>query len=423
MTDGGIKSKPAYLPGGPRGPTNANQIVVDRAASSTLPYPAMNHHVTSSAPPTLLFVPDISGFTQFVNETEISHSRHIIEELLEVLIDANEIGLSVSEIEGDAILFYRDGPAPSAAELLAQVQRMYVQYHAHLKKYETLRICQCGACSTASGLTLKFIAHYGEVGRQHVKDYSKLFGRNVIVVHRLMKNSVPYKEYVLLTQQLVNACSNSVPIREAAWLPPEPGEELYDFGSAEYCYISLAPLEAYVPEPSIEDYSLHGATVKVLEFETVIEASIDMVFNVVSDLSARHYWMVGLTGSDMLNSKIARSGSTHRCIMKGDESDPFFVSHSFQAGTDYITFTDTAQKQGFCMVFTLYRIGSQVTRLQMHHFMKRNPFKEVLFKLLMKKKVSRTTEASCAKLGAYCKDLLREGRQHPAQILFEPATD
>lgn len=383
----------------------------------------MNQQVRTSPQPTLLFVPDISGFTQFVNETEISHSRHIIEELLENLIDANEIGLSVSEIEGDAILFYREGPAPSAAALLAQVQRMYVRYHAHLKKYETHRICQCGACSTANELTLKCIAHYGEVGRQQVKDYSKLFGKHVIVVHRLMKNSVPHSEYVLLTRPLVNACSNGVQINQAAWAPPELGEEQYDVGSVEYCYISLAPLMTHVPEPAIEDYSLPGATAKVLEYEVVIEAPIDMVFNVVSDLSARHYWMVGLVGSDRLNSKITRNGSTHRCVMKGDEGDPFFVSHNFQRGKDFITFTDTATKQGFCTVFTLRRIGNQVTRLQLHYFVKRNPFKEVLFKLLMRKKVARDAEASCAKLETYCKDLLRAGRQHPAQILFEPARE
>ena len=53
----------------------------------------------------LLFIPDISGFTRFVNETEIGHSRLIIQELLEILINANQIGLEVSEIEGDAILF------------------------------------------------------------------------------------------------------------------------------------------------------------------------------------------------------------------------------------------------------------------------------------------------------------------------------
>ncbi len=383
----------------------------------------MNQQVTTSPRPTLLFVPDISGFTQFVNQTEISHSRHIIEELLEVLIDANEIGLSISEIEGDAILFYREGQAPSAAALLAQVQRMYVGYHAHLKKYETHRICQCGACSTANKLMLKFIVHYGDVGRQHVKDFSKLFGKHVIVVHRLMKNGVPHREYVLLTQQLVNAYSKRVQIEQAAWSAMENGAEQYDFGSVDYCYIDLAPLMTHVPEPIIEDYSLPGATVKVLEYDSVIEAPIDMVFNVVSDLSARHYWMVGLVGSDKLNGKITHHGSTHRCVMKGDESDPFFVSHDFQTGKDFITFTDTAKKQGFCTVFTLRRIGDQVTRLQLHYFMKRNPFMEVLFKLLMRKKVARDTEASCAKLETYCKDLLRENRKHPAQILFEPAKD
>ena len=32
----------------------------------------------------LLFIPDISGFTRFVNETEIEHSRQIIQKLAEI---------------------------------------------------------------------------------------------------------------------------------------------------------------------------------------------------------------------------------------------------------------------------------------------------------------------------------------------------
>ena len=65
----------------------------------------------------LLFIPDISGFTRFVNESEINHSRLIIQELLETLINANQIGLQVSEIEGDAILFYKFGNPPDLAQL------------------------------------------------------------------------------------------------------------------------------------------------------------------------------------------------------------------------------------------------------------------------------------------------------------------
>ena len=53
----------------------------------------------------LLFIPDISGFSRFVSQTEIEHSRLIIQELLETLINANQMGLEVSEVEGDAILF------------------------------------------------------------------------------------------------------------------------------------------------------------------------------------------------------------------------------------------------------------------------------------------------------------------------------
>ena len=32
----------------------------------------------------LLYIPDISGFTEFVHQTEIEHSRHIVSELLEL---------------------------------------------------------------------------------------------------------------------------------------------------------------------------------------------------------------------------------------------------------------------------------------------------------------------------------------------------
>jgi len=73
---------------------------------------------SNATKPALLFVPDISGFTRFVQATEISHSRHIIEELLEKIIEANDLGLEISEVEGDAILFsISDRPAQQALGL------------------------------------------------------------------------------------------------------------------------------------------------------------------------------------------------------------------------------------------------------------------------------------------------------------------
>ena len=146
----------------------------------------------------LIFIPDISGYTKFVNSTEIQHAKHILEELLEVVLDANEIGLELSEIEGDALLFYRRGKAPTCKEILAQVQKMFVNFHKHLKKYETQRICSCGACCTANQLNLKFVAHYGEIAEKMVKDRPVLFGKEVIKAHRLLKNKIDSENLVFV---------------------------------------------------------------------------------------------------------------------------------------------------------------------------------------------------------------------------------
>ena len=132
----------------------------------------------------LLFIPDISGFTQFVNDTDIDHSRLIIQELLELLINANDMGLEVSEIEGDAILFYKFGDPPSLEAVYNQVEKMFCAFHRHLGVYDSYRFCQCRACAAAVHLTLKVITHYGEFTSYSVKNFNKLIGKDIIVAHQ-----------------------------------------------------------------------------------------------------------------------------------------------------------------------------------------------------------------------------------------------
>src|SRR5256885_16887022 len=94
----------------------------------------------------LIFIPDISGFTRFVNEMEIDHSRLIIQELLEILINANQMGLEISEVEGDAILFYKFGEMPDVKQLYKQVEKMFCEFHSNLLSYDYRRFCQCKPC-------------------------------------------------------------------------------------------------------------------------------------------------------------------------------------------------------------------------------------------------------------------------------------
>jgi len=190
----------------------------------------------SNVPEVLFFIPDIGGFTKFVTETEISHSRHIIGVLLELLVDSNEIGLEVSEFEGDAVFFFRTGALPSVGDLIAQSLRMYRNFHQHLRQQEQLRVCQCGACSRMHKLTLKFVAHAGPATTMEVKGRTKFIGRSVIVVHRLLKNNVADKEYLLVTQEALDRLGG------IAQLPTAfvSGLDTYEaIGEVEYQHHSL----------------------------------------------------------------------------------------------------------------------------------------------------------------------------------------
>ena len=139
----------------------------------------------------LIFIPDISGFTQFVNSVELKHSQHIIQELLEIILDTNHMGLNVSEVEGDAILFYRLGELPDLDVMYRQVEKMFLSFHKQLELYESRRTCHCNACISAIHLSLKIITHYGEFTEYRIGNFLQLIGKDVIIAHQLLKNDIP----------------------------------------------------------------------------------------------------------------------------------------------------------------------------------------------------------------------------------------
>lgn len=55
----------------------------------------------------LIFIPDITGFTNFVRKIDIDLGVSITRDLLNEIIDNNDMELELSEIEGDALLFLK----------------------------------------------------------------------------------------------------------------------------------------------------------------------------------------------------------------------------------------------------------------------------------------------------------------------------
>jgi hypothetical protein len=189
----------------------------------------------------LLFMPDISGFTRFVNEMEIGHGQWIIQQLLETLMDANQLDLVVSEVEGDAILFYRFGDRPDMEQLYAQIERMFCDFHRRLMAFDKERTCDCGACVAAARLTLKVVTHYGEFMGYTVKNFNKLIGKDVIVVHQLLKNDIPEHEYWLVTSELLEG---RVPAPHAPWMEWNTSAKSTESGEIPFHFVRLGQLKS-----------------------------------------------------------------------------------------------------------------------------------------------------------------------------------
>lgn len=159
----------------------------------------------SDSPNTILLIADISGYTRFMKQhsVSVSHAKQIIVRLLRKLMQAAKPPLRVAELEGDAVFFYAR-PAKKdvhkvAEQIKTQVMDLFDAFTKELKEIDSLRTCSCYACDHVHDLQLKQVMHAGDVEMEKIEQFEKLFGLDVILVHRMLKNSVPASEYVMMT--------------------------------------------------------------------------------------------------------------------------------------------------------------------------------------------------------------------------------
>lgn len=301
----------------------------------------------------LLFIPDISGFTKFVTTTEISHSQHIISELLEILIKTNDLNLTISEIEGDAILFYKQDQIPEFERILVQVKKMFTAFHAHLRRYERDRICHCGACSSASRLTLKFIAHAGDLGFVNVRDLKKPHGEDVIMVHLLLKNSIEDPEYLLLTQPLIEKLGGNDALKLPDWVDLKEGNDRYE-GIEEiyYRYLSLNPLLAEIPElPPLRNPKKKRDPIR---FEIDINRDVNEVYEIISNLDLRLSWNKNIDELNYEKDRVNRAGTRHVCLIDDREIEIETVKNDF--GKNRMVYGERLLHFPFVRELTVYYI-------------------------------------------------------------------
>ena len=347
----------------------------------------------------LIFIPDISGFTRFVNETEIGHSRQIIQELLELLINANQIGLEISEIEGDAILFYKYGEAPDLQELYKQVEKMFWQFHRHLEAYEKRRLCQCTACKSAASLTLKVITHYGEFTSYNVKNFSKLIGKDIILAHQLLKNDIEHHEYWMVTKGLMqNKKQEGLP----EWVNWNSSMKQTENGEVPFQYAYLSPLRKEIPpEPALQLEI--EEKVKVLSISREFDAEINTLFYTAVNFDLRPKWQIGLKKTDQVSHVLPQVGTRHRCVLEKGQMILYTSTYSYSP--EKIIYGETDDKKKMASYSTFEKISNNKTRMTVDLYLKKNFLTVTVFRMMMKKKLEKQFNQSLDNLAELVKEV------------------
>jgi hypothetical protein len=195
----------------------------------------------------VLLIADIGGYTNYMNwnRLHLVHAQLTVAGLLESVIDAAK-GLKLAKLEGDAAFFWApNGDAKAlVCERLSRMRQSFLARRERMKREDP---CDCASCAQLDKLSLKFVAHEGEVAEQRVKRHTELAGLDVILVHRMLKNQVPVPEYVLMTD-VVKQCLDEPFGRRCMPLM----HNFEGIGETPTYYIDLAASEVpvTVPEPS-----------------------------------------------------------------------------------------------------------------------------------------------------------------------------
>jgi len=130
----------------------------------------------------------------------------IISALTEALLGHLKDPLRISKLEGDAVFLFvpKDAQEVDGQETRDCVRQLLLDsfdvFSEKLLELAEGRQCPCGACTNIERLRLKIIVHAGRALLYQIGRFEELSGVDVIVVHRLLKNSVEADQYLLMTE-------------------------------------------------------------------------------------------------------------------------------------------------------------------------------------------------------------------------------
>lgn len=206
---------------------------------------------------TLLLITDISGFTRFVAQSDPDTGIARAQEMLQIIVDSNDLGLELCEIEGDAVFFYLKSGLPSFSRLLAQIRRTFAEFQAYLREH-----------GLESALGIKFFIHVGHCQSITVGGHTKLFGLDVIMIHRLLKGRFKSSNYLLITSDASEVLC-------------------YDGSNAQHGSVQLEHI-GIVDYMVLNEQMLSAGEPVIPRTDSLLEQVMTSIHSVVTEISTRH---------------------------------------------------------------------------------------------------------------------------------------
>lgn len=264
-----------------------------------------------------LILADVTGYTLFFTGSELDHAQSIMEALTRQLLKHIRAPFKLVKLEGDAVFYSATASSISEPDrILDQIEACYCAFSELLRNMIEHNTCPCRACQNMHLLDLKFVGHFGEFIRQRVKGTADdLAGPDVILVHRLLKNSVVestgIKAYALLTASCLERTGRPANAQSHC-------ETCEHIGKIEGAVYDLKAVEEAMRAGRRVYVSREEADVI---HERTFEASPEHLWMYCLDPARRMEWQ-GLTASvkNRMNSagRLGVDGETH-CVHTGFE--------------------------------------------------------------------------------------------------------
>lgn len=263
-----------------------------------------------------LAIADITGYTRYLAGVELEHSQDVLADLLSVVVRQMQGLLRLAKLEGDAVFCYAGDEVGDGSTLLAMLASCYAAFVRRRETSTRHTTCTCDACRLIPTLDLKFLVHHGEYVVHEIAGRRELIGRDVILVHRLLKSAFTQRTGVRGYAMFTLTCLRRFGLDPAALGMIAHTESFEDVGDVAAHVLNLE-------ERWRADRERHAVYVPdgqaAMTYEAELPAPPARVWHALTAPAQRMMWQPGTERVDEATRGARGVGTTNHCV-HGDAS-------------------------------------------------------------------------------------------------------